>query len=796
MKRRVGLTTTGLVGAMLVGGGWLFAILAQPAAAADLPLKAPVAPVPYWWFSGNVELGGRDFLNDPMRGGLTARGQQSLAKYYEYSTVAPGVFGNVFLSTGTSDGLYKIDLGGHNIGYSDQDYFLDFSKAGQHYFDFVWDQTPHVYSMSALTPWQGVGSNALTLAPGCASRTQTAPNLIATCLNGPFDVGISRDTAAAQYRWTPTDAWDVKVDYSNMHRSGTQVDGVVGMSPTASQYPAGPNQVIKPVDDTTQNFGVNGEYGGTSPWNQKYTVKVGYVGSVYSDGLSSYTVQNPYCTGNTCTANGAAGPTAFESPFNRLTTPPDNAMNGVNGTLAADLPLHSRYVGTVSYNMMTQNAAFLPLSNNPIPVANFGPFVNGIGQTSLNGEINTLLSNNVVTTQITPDLTSKASYRYYEYNNNTPEMLMEAGWPSYDTSATPEGEDALRSLTVAYIKQNAGEDLTWRPTKDWHFGAGYGYERYDYTRADAASTDEHTAKLFADWKPASWFTLRTSGSYSDRTANDYNYMMNVQRFQYPDAGGYAAAYRQFFLDDRTRTKANIAFDLVLVRGLTITPTFKYQDDEYGLSPVSAPFSGTTNVGHFGLNSSTSQGAGVDIGYVVNPDLAFSFSYMREYYNQFLYQGYTAFGATTVTPANLQDRTTVDTFTAAVRYTAIPNKLDFDLRYTASQGVDDQNFSLPTVPAGPTGGQFPNVNTWLQRLEASAIYTFDQDLVNRVGLKGKVRAKLRYVWERNSVDNWAQDPLLPYTPGLGTGTSANAIWLASDNPNYNVHLLAGSLSYAW
>ncbi len=110
---------------------------------------------------------------------------------------------------------------------------------------------------------------------------------------------------------------------------------------------------------------------------------------------------------------------------------------------------------------------------------------------------------------------------------------MTEGWPSYDTSATPEGEDALRSLTVAYIKQNAGEDLTWRPTKDWHFGAGYGYERYDYTRADAASTDEHTAKLFADWKPASWFTLRTSGSYSDRTANDYDYMMKRAAFPVP-----------------------------------------------------------------------------------------------------------------------------------------------------------------------------------------------------------------------------------------------------------------------
>ena len=41
---------------------------------------------------------------------------------------------------------------------------------------------------------------------------------------------------------------------------------------------------------------------------------------------------------------------------------------------------------------------------------------------SLNGAINTVLSNNVVTTKITPELTSKLTYRYYDFHNNTPEI--------------------------------------------------------------------------------------------------------------------------------------------------------------------------------------------------------------------------------------------------------------------------------------------------------------------------------------------------------------------------------------
>ena len=42
---------------------------------------------------------------------------------------------------------------------------------------------------------------------------------------------------------------------------------------------------------------------------------------------------------------------------------------------------------------------------------------------SLNGAINTLLSNNILTTKITPDLTSKLSYRYYDFQNNTPQIF-------------------------------------------------------------------------------------------------------------------------------------------------------------------------------------------------------------------------------------------------------------------------------------------------------------------------------------------------------------------------------------
>ena len=161
-----------------------------------------------------------------------------------------------------------------------------------------------------------------------------------------------------------------------------------------------------------------------------------------TDNISSYTVQNPYCTG----ATAATCSTATLSPFADESTPPSNSANGVSGTLAAYLPWQSRYVGTLNYTQMRQDQTFQPMTDNPSAVAspvaffggipwsavNFG-FINGNPAdptNNLQGKIGTLLSNNVLTSQITPDLTSKLSYRYYDFDNETPRIIFPAGYPT------------------------------------------------------------------------------------------------------------------------------------------------------------------------------------------------------------------------------------------------------------------------------------------------------------------------------------------------------------------------------
>ncbi len=849
MKSRSGVLLSCATGALLLGLG----PITSSALAADadlLPVKAPVvAPEAPWWTHGFIEFGGRGFLNDPPYGGHIWQGQGSLAKFYEYKTEKPGPFGDFNFATGSANGLYQFDAWGYNPGYSDQAYDGYFTKAGEHYLDFHWDQTPHVYSTSASTLFVTNG-NALTLAnpnlpgllynagvvgyPSAGANLVTKGNALNTVINQnllPTDIGIRRDTASVDYRYTPNDNWDIKANYSNMRRTGSQVDGVLFTATNSGSRV----DVAKPIADTTQNFGVNGEYIGVTPWGTRFNAMAGYNGSVYTDDFNNYTVQNPFCfnpgggavTALNCTTLGAPA-----GPFAMMSTPPSNAMNAGTGTIGVDLPLNSRYMGTVTYSANTQNAQFNPFSINPT-LNNAGTaFVNlvtgpatalsSLPAQSLNGQVNTLLVNNVLTTQWNPQLKTKVGYRYYNIDNQTPQLTIQ-DWALTDALAVSTNPTYTRyapnhPLLTAYTKQDGVAEVTWRPVTSVNIGSAYNYERYDFTRYDASSTNENTGKVYADWKPEKWLTFRSSANYGERRASNYNYLGNVGNWQWfgtlpavSNGSNYSQYYRQFFLDDRNRAQAKFQVDIDVLRNLTVTPNVTWRDDEFLL---------TQN--QLGLTHDRGTAAGVEVAYAATPDLRFLFSYMNEQRNQFQWVSSTQlFPYSTTVPqptaytcaaafncqlysSNIQDR--VNTFIFGVNYAVIPTRLELGLTYTAAYAKNSsplflQNGNGPNLSnlAGSNiaGPQFPDVTTNYQRIDANAKYVIDPDFTRAHGIVGQVALKLRYAWERNSVANWNNDWMVPYMfPVLNQSQSVYQQWLAGNNPNYNVHLLAGTISWAW
>lgn len=799
MKVGARLLLSCMTGLLVIGAGPML-----PEAHAQSAMAA-AEPVPFWWFHGELEAGGRFFLNNPQKNGSNYLGQNSLAKYYEYSTIKPGPFSNIWLSTGTSNGLYQIDVWGKNIGYDDQRYDLRASKAGEHYFNFQWDQTPNLASTSAQTIYGGVGSDHLTLPPGLAAqlfnRAQAAAyngaNSVQSVINANLhqtDIGIQRDTASVQYRWTPTDAWDIKVDYSHLHRTGTQEQRVIFNNSSGGIIA----DVPQPVNDTTQNFGLNGEYAGNSPWGKKFNFKLAYNGSVYK-GDDSYDIDNPFfdagipVRGNTpfgtaCNATDCIG------SFGRMSLWPDNNANAFSGTLGADLPWQSRYIGTASYTMMRQNEAFLPFTVNSI--LNGGAFTaSTTGQpwtstaalpyASLDGQINTLLVNNVLTTKITSDLKTKFSYRYFDYQNDTADKLFNE-WVGTDEHIYAAGNTPKASIAGSYTKQNGLAEAIWNPLRGLTTGAQYGYQRVSWTHNDADETTENLGKLYAVYKASSWLTSRGSWQYSERRYGTY-----TNTIQSSLVGGWNPHYRNPALANLNQNKGKFQVDVVVVPMMTVSPFagLQYRDyltDAYGAAR------------ELGILKDNSWNAGVEVAIDPTAKTHVLFSYTREMADKHLVGGGGTTGlATSTWDSNLKD--TDDTFTASLKQTLIEDKLDLKLSYVyaLSHGSWDTvpffyNGYVPSATVNPT---YPDTRSTYQRFDAVATYKVDPSVVHQMGWKGEAVIKARYAFERNRVDNWQIDGMQPYMFPTAASTQTQ-LWLADDNPNYTAHLLAASFILKW
>jgi hypothetical protein len=353
--------------------------------------------------------------------------------------------------------------------------------------------------------------------------------------------------------------------------------------------------------------------------------------------------------------------------------------------------------------------------------------------------------------------------------------------------------------------------LVWSPNRQWNLGTAYGWERYNWTRADAAVTNENSGKAFVDYKPWSWLLARASFEFADRQYDNYDYRGRVGEFQWndpiacavavpPTSGSntcnvqYNQATRQFYLDNRQRQIGKFQVAVDVWRGLTVTPTFGYQDDDYSISATEA-----------GLTRLQSVKAGVEVAYAIGPGTNILFAYMNEYYRQNL-KFVNAANVAPLTSGNTWHsdvRDNVNTIMAAANWAAIPEKLDFRLAYTISISNTDQPLYADSgaqpngafAPNGGTGGQFPNLKGQWSRLEAQAKYTFDKGTVRMFGINGEAFAKLRYVWERNSVNNIDQDIMQPYMNALYNNGGFQT-WMAFDNPNYNAHLMGASLGVKW
>lgn len=903
-RRAILLASTVLMAAVPISG----------ARAADVALPPPAADVVGWYFFGGLEAGGRFYIDKPPSGFgrntgttpatsdfLTPPQTESIAKFWKFGEIRENPLLDWFnLNFGSNDGRYAFDIWGRNAGTDFQSYSLDASMIGYLYVTGGYDESWNIQSTSAKSIYGGVGTGLLTVDPAlrtalqrlvpCANTNDIAPVSPTYCVGAnsgantranieslienaatAIDIGYKREKAIAAARWTPTEAWDVRVDYTHEDRTGTKVvslpfgisvGSAIGTAPTpvtaASLRPQGPFvEVPQPVDDTTQNVNASGEWNGTTWWGSRASLKLGYFGSFYDANIKSFDVQNPFCI--TCTlvgpttsaaVGGIGGPGTVVGPnLLRLALPPSNDANAGTATFATDVPVwKTRIVSTFQYNVMRQNDPFIRSAAETNLGVPFAPWP----EASANAEVRAFLSNTQINSQLSANVWNTFRFRYYDFDNRTPEL---SGWIPYvwaDTSfnSLPPITQQRTNLAPGYTKTRAEDEIKWRtPLQGLVLGVGGGWERYDRTRRDTDVTDEGYGKAFANWTVTDWLLWRANVLAAERRYTQYNTALFVE-----DVAGAtmwsepAENMRRFDQANRDRVTGSTAFEIAVNGMLTVSPNAGFRWDDYPTSVED----------QLGIRSDHSWYVGADLGVLLSPALRFNFGYTYEDRKLDILGGGGAgagtSGAILGFPTLLADCTTnatfnpdntfgpsciwgnnadqrYHTFMASADWKAIPNSLDFRLEYVYSRGEEKNTFipcsapsiigtgaaatgvgincnGLQTVGSGATltlidptgtGGQFPTEKNTLQRFNVTGRYIIDPSFVRAVGWWGDAAIKVRYTFERNRVDNWAADTLTPYVP---TGDSneltggGRSLFLAYNNPNYNAQLIAASLVLKW
>lgn len=800
------------------------AIVAGSASAVWAGEKTP--PVDNGWYtSGEIEAGARAFIQRPGSGfGYGSGGNfllptqtDSRAKFEEYGKIPPGLFLDLFsLDAGSKDGRYSFNVWGKNVGVNSQSYGLDLAQNGFQYLNLGWDQTPHLYSTSAKSLFGGVGTTNLTISDsvqdllkaqyGAATGSNPAGLTARTNINRIInsnatqidEIGTRRDTFSAGYRITPTPEWDINVGYAHEDRTGTKPGTLDYTSPAG--FPSNVIGVPVPVDDTTQKPKASGEYAGAGPWG-KYSVKLAYGGSIYTDNITQLTADNPFSNTGAVANYGTL----------RLGLPPSNQAHSFSASGATDIPiLKSRLTTTNQWSRMTQDAAFIDTANNGLATA-------ALPAASLNGEVRTFLTNNVLTSKFHDNVWNTLRVRYYERNNETTPLTFGNvifADSEINAGGTPE--------YLSYRKTNLSEGLKWNtPIRGLTVGAGYDFERWDRTNRFTTRTDEHTGRIFADAKLASWATWRNSYSYAARRY-DGGYFIDDSTW---------LNSRMFDLANRNRQKAKTGLDILYNRFLTVTPSAGLRWDDY---PESTP-------NQTGVSKEHAWNVGLQVAITPNRDwrLMAGYTYERTKLdmsaavpdadfnngagpNACGFPGYAPITFDPYTAPSLcswSDRIAQNyhTVLASADWKAIPNKLDIRLDYIASWSRESHDFTPCALnnafsyncngvsvnngaSASQVGLPWPDNTNLYQRFNVTTRYFVDPDVVRQMGWKGQIVAKLRYSWERNQGSAWQSDAVNSYFGTLSgnnelTGTSRST-WLAYNNPNYTAQILAASVNFKW
>lgn len=648
---------------------------------------------------------------------------------------------------------------GSNLGLPSRVFKFGFGDQGKYSLSAGFDQLTRYQFDSTSFIFDGLGGTNLTLPAGFAKLAGQPPAAAATiaAAERPFD--IKQERSGFNLGGTKLfDNWSFEAKYRHEERDGTKLIGaVIGNSG------GNPRSVIvpRPTEDTTQQFEAILRYA-----DLKTQFQAGYYFSLYDPDNNSLTWQNPYTNAAWAAAANTAGAQG------RISLDPKNQFHQVNLTGAHNYSSITRITGTLSYGVMTQDEGFLPYTVNPGLAAPLG-----LPRSSLDGKIENTLLDLGLNMRPLPKLYLKASYRYDDRDNRTPQA--QYSYIGGDSQNQGAATDKVRTnLPVSSTQHTFKLDGDYAIAPGTKLRGQYEYDNIDRTFQAVSKVEQHAFSAELRRIMSELFTGGLRYTYSTRDGSGYDCSVpvlasyaTVPTIVFPALGQTVNCdnhplQRKYHLADRDQNRIKAFGSMTPSETTSLHLAVDYYKDKYDDSPL-------------GLTDMTGWSATADGSWMIRENVSSFAFYTYERLSQdqkgqsFTGTAGTAFDPLRAWAAGLDEGT--DTFGLGVNFTPIEKRLDVGAQYIYSRSkgattVTSANQAL--VPVGPV----PDVKSTLNSLQLYARYALNKTTTLR----------LNYWYEKYKSDNWSYD-------NATFSSSNNVILTGQTSPDYDAHVVGVSLA---
>ncbi len=689
----------------------------------------------------------------------------------------PGNDGTYLNAFATNIGLPSYDLGG------------EYGRQGNWGINASWQQINRYQFDDTKFIHDGLGSNQLTLPAGFAGLAGQPPTQAAAVepFLREYDVKQERGILKVGGKATLGSGFDFTISFRQDDRDGSKLVGAA-MGNTGGN----PRAVIVPygLNDRTQQIEA------ALHWSSKDAqATLSYWYSKYDNSNSSFTWQNPYNI-----ISGWVGASGFPTGYGRIGAMPSNDFQQIQLTGGWNVTPTTRLNGLVSYSLAKQNDAFLPYTIN---TADQTPGTslsvpNALPRSSLDGEIQNTTVDLSLFSRPMPKVTVKASYRYQDRKNNTPEDVY-AYVGGDTTNQDPVVNDSINSTRIRRNLPPGTKENRFKLDGDYALGRGailrgwYQYQKIDYEKAaDELRTDTTNNQFGAELRKVmgDGFTGAVRYVFDQRRGSDYD---NSRPYEASFTSAVTTAQpipdniptlRHYFVGDYDNNLIRVEGAWSPTEQLSLTARADWYKRDYkgpdcggGNDQVLAPalFFPSQCLGR---TEAVGESYTIDGSWVPMDGL-----------NVFLFYTYSRF--TTDQASRSWNNTTAqavseaqnwqssleyldNTAGAGLRYTPAGKQWDMGAQYIYTDGTGKTSL---TPGSALTATSVPDTSTRLDSLQLYGKYVVNKNVLLR----------FNYAYEKYRTRDWAFDNATP--------TSSNNVLLTGHQaPNYTANVFGVSVAY--